>query len=120
MFTESLTLPIGNRKRRPKAQTDQQVPFIVNLEDQRREEFVITLDDQEWNLGSVQGHSQETDVHVQLLATLKTPAKDDKGKTYWVFSDENTDNYKKGSIFGMRPSVSLAKNIKEKSQCFHC
>jgi len=36
------------------------------------EEFAITLDEQGWNLGSVQGHLQQTDeVQVQLLVTLK-------------------------------------------------
>ena len=55
---------------------------------------------------------------VQLLAALKTQAKDDSGKTYWVYSDEDIDNYKQTSILDMPPSVSLAKNIKRNKPVF--
>ena len=47
------------------------------------EEFVITLDKDGWNLGSVQGYKVDADeIEVQLLEPLKTRAKDDQGKTY--------------------------------------
>ena len=47
------------------------------------EEFVITLEEDGWNLGSVQSYNQEQDtICVQALTTLKTCAKDDVGKTY--------------------------------------
>ena len=120
MVTESLTLPMGKQKRRAKTHSDQQTSAVEDLVwPPEEEEFVITLDDEEWNLGSVQGYSQETDeAQVQLLATLKTRAKDDIKKRYWVYSEENTDHYKKASILGMRPSVSLAKNIKRKEPVF--
>ena len=47
-----------------------------------KEEFVITLDKDEWNLGSVQGYKVDAEIEVQLLELLKTRAKDDQGKTY--------------------------------------
>ena len=46
---------------------------------------------------------------------LKTKAKDDVGKTYWVYSDEeNVDTCKEKHILSVRPSLTLAKNIKRK------
>ena len=40
-------------------------------------------------LGSVQAYDQDKDViAVQSLAPLKTRAKDDQGKTYWVYPIE--------------------------------
>ena len=47
------------------------------------EEFVITLDKDEWNLGSVQGYKVDADeIEGQHLEPLKTRAKYDQGKTY--------------------------------------
>ena len=118
--TECLILPLGKPKQRTKAPSDCHEPSVADLEwPPEEEEFVITLDEEEWNLGSVQGYSQDTnEVHIQILATLKTQAKDDSGKTYWVYSEENSNNYKKDNILDMRPSVSLAKNIKRNEPVF--
>ena len=58
------------------------------------------------------------EIQGQLLTTLQSWAKDDYGKTYWVYSEENTNSYKKKNILDMRPSVSLAKNIKRKEPVF--
>ena len=87
--TECLILPLGKPKQRTKAPSDCHEPSVADLEwPPEEEEFVITLDEEEWNLGSVQGYSQDTnEVHIQILATLKTQAKDDSGKTYWVYSE---------------------------------
>ena len=44
----------------------------------QEEEFVITLQEDGWNLGSVQSYNQQQDsICVQALTTLKTRAKDD-------------------------------------------
>ena len=44
----------------------------------QEEEFVITLQEDGWNLGSVQSYDPQQDsICVQALATLKTRAKDD-------------------------------------------
>ena len=58
--------------------------LIADLEwPPHEEEFVITLDEDGWNLGSVQGYKVDADeIEVQLLEPLKTRAKDDQGKTY--------------------------------------
>ena len=50
------------------------------------DDFVITLDEQGWQLGSVQGYNPESDaIEVQCLEALKTRAKNYHGKTYWLF-----------------------------------
>ena len=52
----------------------------------QEEEFVVTLQEDGWNLGSVQFYNQQQDsICVQALTTLKTRAKDDQGKTYWIY-----------------------------------
>ena len=65
--------------------------------------------------GGIWGQYKHT---LKLPAALKTQAKDDSGKTYWVYSDMDIDNYKQTSILDMRPSVSLAKNIKRNEPVF--
>ena len=58
-------------------------------------------------------------IKAQQLNPLKTRAKDDVGKTYWVYSDEeNVDTYKEKHILSVRPSLTLAKNIKRKEPVF--
>ena len=80
----------------------------------KEDEFVITLEEDQWNLGSVCTWNETNDsVKIQLLEPIKTLAKDDVGKTYWIYpSDENMNSYEEKNILGIRPSVSLAKNIK--------
>ena len=86
------------------------------------EDFVITLDEEGWNLGCVQYYNSESDqIQVQSLQPLKTRAKDDQGqgRRYWIYAaDETCDSYKRKHILDLRPSVSLAKNIKRKDPVF--
>ena len=86
------------------------------------EDFVITLDEEGWNLGCVQCYNSESDqIQVQSLQPLKTRAKDDQGqgRRYWIYAaDETCDSYKRKHILDLRPSVSLAKNIKRKDPVF--
>ena len=54
------------------------------------DDFIITLDEGGWNLGSVQGYNPESDtIEVQCLITLKTRVKDDHGKTYWMYVSDD-------------------------------
>ena len=56
---------------------------------------------------------------MQALATLKTRAKDDQGKTYWIYpNEENVDDFERKHILEIRPSVTLAKNVKRKDLVF--
>ena len=56
---------------------------------------------------------------MQSLEPLKTRAKDDQGRTYWIYStDEGRDFYIRKHILDLRPSVTLAKNIKRKDPVF--
>ena len=80
----------------------------------QEEEFVITLQGDGWNLGSVQSYDPQQDsICVQALATLKTRAKDDQEKTYWIYPNEEVvDVFERKHILEIRPSVTLAKNLK--------
>ena len=86
----------------------------------QEEEFVITLQEDGWNLASVQSYNEQHDsISVQALATLKTRAKDDQGKTYWIYPiEEVTDDFERKHVLEIRPSVTLAKNIKRKELVF--
>ena len=91
--------------------------FIWPLQE---EEFVITLQGDGWNLGSIQSYNQQHDsISVQALSTLKTRAKDDQGKTYWIYpSEEVIDDFERKHVLEIRPSVMLAKNVKRKDLVF--
>ena len=66
---------------------------------------------------SCQGEDEK--ISVQSLSPLKTRAKDDEGKTYWIYpAEDNVDDYEKKHVLEIRPSVSLAKNIKRKDLVF--
>ena len=86
----------------------------------KEEEFIVTLQEDGWTLGSVlscQGGDEK--ILVQSLSPLKTRAKDDEGKTYWIYPAEDyVDDYEKKHVLEIRPSVSLAKNIKRKDLVF--
>ena len=86
----------------------------------KEEEFIVTLQEDGWTLGSVlscQGGDEK--ISVQSLSPLKTRAKDDEGKTYWIYPAEDyVDDYEKKHVLEIRPSVSLAKNIKQKDLVF--
>ena len=56
---------------------------------------------------------------MQALTTLKTRAKDDQGKTYWIYpNDEVLDDFERKHILEIRPLVTLAKNVKRKDLVF--
>ena len=55
----------------------------------QEEEFVVTFQEDGWNLGSVQSYNQQQDsICVQALTSLKTRANDDQGKTYWIYLND--------------------------------
>ena len=78
------------------------------------EDFVTTLQEDGWSLGSLQSYNPEHDyIFVQVSSSLKTQAKDDKGKIYWIYSNEEvTDDFEKKDVLEIRPSVILCKNVK--------
>ena len=67
------------------------------------------LQEEGWGLGSVQSFDPDCDIIcVQSLMALKTRAKDDKGKTYWVYPDvEVVDEFQRKNDLDIRPSVSF-------------
>ena len=86
----------------------------------QEEEFVITLQKDGWNLGLVQSYDPQQDsICLQALATMKTRAKDDQEKTYWMYPNEKVvDDFERKHILEIRPSVTLAKNVKRKDLVF--
>ena len=86
--------------------------FIWPLQE---EEFVITLQEDGWNLVSIQSFNEQHDsISVQSLATLKTRTKDDQGKTYWIYpTKEVTDDFERKHVLEIRPSVTLVRNVKK-------
>ena len=119
-ITDSLdSLSVG--KPQNKSRTAQAPKEATDLEwPPQEEEFLITLDEGGWTLGSVQAYDQDNDsISVQSHTPLKTRAKDDQGKTYWVYPmEEQLENYEKKHTLEIRPSVSLANNIKRKDPVF--
>ena len=124
--TDSLSmLPLmtGLKKPRSKSNTSQQASAETVRDFEwppHEEEFVITLEENGWNLGSVVTYEESSDtIQVQILETIKTRAKDDDGKVYWVYcSEESIDTYEEKNVLDVRPSVTLAKNIKKKDPVF--
>ena len=104
----------AKRSRTPSAET------LGDFQWPPQEEFVIALQEDGWNLGSVQSYNQEQgSISVQALSTLKTRAKDDQGKTYWIYpNDDVVDDFERNHILEIRPSVTLAKNVKQKDLVF--
>ena len=122
VITDSLeSLSMKKRGKAPKVPIDTSSETATDLQwPPQEEEFVVTLEENGWTLGSVQSYDQETDViSVQSLSPLKTRAKDDQEKTYWIYpAEEDVDQYEKKHVLEIRPSVSLAKNIKRKDLVF--
>ena len=84
------------------------------------EEFIIALEEQEWCVCSVISFDEASNtIKAHQLQPIKTRAKDDAGKTYWIYSEEeNVDVFVEKHILALRPSISLAKNIKRKDPVF--
>lgn len=84
------------------------------------EEFFVALEEPGWRICSVISHDVTSDtITAYQLDPIKTRAKDDFGKTYWIYAqEEQVETYAKNNILAMRPSISLAKNIKRKDPVF--
>ena len=71
------------------------------------------LQEEGWSLGSVQSFDRDI-IYVQSLMTLKTRAKNDKGKTYWLYPDvEVVDEFQRKNVLYIRPYVTVAKTLRE-------
>ena len=78
------------------------------------EEFVVALEEDGWRICSVITFDESSKtIRAHQLESIKTQAKDDYGRTYWIYSEENIDTYEEKHILTVRPSVSLAKNINQ-------
>ena len=84
------------------------------------EEFIVALEEDGWQVCSVIAHDEASNtIKAHLLEPIKTRAKDDFGKTYWIYSEEeNVDSFEEKHILSVRQSLNLAKNIKRKDPVF--
>ena len=84
------------------------------------EVFIVSLEEGCWRHCSAIAYDEKSNsIKAHQLEPIKTPAKDDAGKTYWTCSEEKRVEYfKEKHILTVRPSVSLAKNIKRKDPVF--
>ena len=108
-------------RRTKKKTADSSTEPLADLEwPPAEEEFIVALEDDGWCIGSVISFDEASNIiKVHLLEPIKTRAKDDTGKTYWIYSeDENVDLFEEKHILSVRPSISLAKNIKRKDPVF--
>ena len=95
-ITDSMdSFSIGKQAKNSKAKIAQKVSNspISNLQwPPQEEDFIITLGEAGWSLGCTQSYDEDRDVVcLQSLASLKTRAKDDMGKTYWIYPDEKVN-----------------------------
>ena len=113
--TESACIQPANKpaKRLRAFVEDPQGEFIWPVQE---EEFIITIQEDGWNLDSVRSQNQEEDsISVQVLFTLETKVKDDERKTYWIYPNEDVaDDFQRKHVFEIKPSVIVAKYVKEK------
>ena len=84
------------------------------------EEFIVSLEEGDWHNCSAIVHDEKfNSIKAHQLEPIKTCAKDDTGKTYWIYSEEErVEHFEEKHILTVRPSVSLAKNIKCKDPVF--
>ena len=62
---------------------------------------------------------QSSTIKVHQLESIKTCAKDDAKKNYWIYSkEEKNEHFEKKHILAIRPSIQLAKNVQRKDPIF--
>ena len=110
------------RKKNGTSMTQTSLPTetLADLQWPPDEEYVVTLQEDGWSIGSVQSYNTEQDtILVQSLTSLNSRAKDDQGKTYWIYpTEEKLDQYGRKNVLDTRPSISLAKNVKRRDPVF--
>ena len=84
------------------------------------EEFIIFLEEKGWRrCSAIVFDEQSNTIKAHQLEPIKTRAKDDAGKTYWIYSEEErNEHFEQKHILAIRPSVQLAKNIQCKDPVF--
>ena len=98
--TESACIQPANKPAK-RMRAPAEVPQGEFIKPVKEEEFIITTQEDGWNLGSVRSQNQEEDsISVQALFTLKTKVKDDERKTYWIYPNEDdADDFQRKHVF---------------------
>ena len=108
------------RKRTSLGQTQSDVGAMVDLEwPPCEEEFIIALEEEGWSVCCVISFDETSNsLKAHQLQPIKTRAKDDAGKTYWIYSeDERVESYEQKNILAVRPS--MAKKSSKRILSFH-
>ena len=80
----------------------------------------MALKEEGWRICSVVSFDNISNtIKAHQLDSISTWAKDDTGRRYWVYSAEkDVETYEEKNILQVRPSITLAKNIKRKDPVF--
>ena len=80
----------------------------------------MALKEEGWRICSVVSFDNISNtIKAHQLDSISTRAKDDTGRRYWVYSAEkDVETYEEKNILQVRPSITLAKNIKRKDPVF--
>ena len=92
----------SKKSAKPRLMTSEE-PFVDLEWPPSEEEFFIALLENEWSVCSVISYDENSNtIKAHLLQAIKTRAKDDTGKTYWIYSEEeNVDTF---TCFGKEAS----------------
>ena len=85
------------------------------------EELIVSLEEDGWHLCSAIVYDEKSNsIKAHLLEPIKTRAKDDTGKTYWIYSKEaRVERSEKKTYPDCHTfTVALAKNVKGKDPVF--
>ena len=117
----ALDLTTTKAKRSGKLGQQSDLGALVDLEwPLCEEEFFTALEEEGWRVCSSFSQDETSNtLKAHQLEPIKTRAKDDAGRTYWIYSeDEKVETYEQKNVLTVRPSISLAKNIKQKDPVF--
>ena len=109
------------RSKKQKKQIQGSDSLMANLQwPPSEKEFIISLEEGGWRFCSaIVFNEQSNTIKAHQLEPIKTLAKDDAGKTYWIYSEEESyEHFEDKHILAIRLSVQLAKNIKLKDPVF--
>ena len=97
------------RKNHHQAQSAESQETLADLEwPPSEEEFIVALEEDGWRNCSVISFDESSNtIRAHQLEPIKTRAKDDYGRTYWIYSEEESvDTYEEKHILAVRPSIS--------------
>ena len=117
-FLPALHTQKSKRQNRPPAEKPNEAPADLK-QPPTEDDFLVALEEG-WRICSVVSFDNISNtIKAHQLDSISTRAKDDTGRRYWVYSaEEDVETYEEKNILQVRPSITLAKNIKRKDPVF--